>query len=130
MKHLLIFLVLVCVRSVSATTIACEELPEERIVVSDNKITPYKTSSGYQYILQGPLDYKGYVFELATVLVGEMENPELIFFPSFEAKNGIRSGIFYSGIILQNASLIISYGVTCSGDGYELHFKLGETSYE
>lgn len=130
MKHLLIFLLLVSIHSVSATTFVCEELPEERKVISDEKIIPYKTSSGYQYILQGPIDYQEYLFKSAVVLVGEIENPELIFFPSFETRDGIRDGIFYSGKILKDASLVISYGETCSGDGYELHFKLSETSNE
>jgi len=129
MKIQLIFLFLAGIGSANATLI-CVELPEERIVLSDKKIIPYKTRTGYQYILEGPKDYRGNSYKLATVLVGELNQPELLFFPNFEAEDGMRSGVFYSNSILQNASFIISYGRTCGGEGYELHFKFSEITNE
>ena len=123
-----IFIYAVCSFATYAETPFCNSKVDGRI--NSDKVLPiYKVPNNVQYLFSiapsfKKLDYKG-----AMVVVGDINNPDLLFFPELESsddESGWLTGLFYNRNILKNAVLVVEYGDYCKGNGYEVSYSFSE----
>ncbi len=129
MKVIVIFLIYAVFSFTTyADTPFCDSKVDGR-VKSDKVLSIYKIPNGVQYIFSVDSSYKDLNYNSSMVLVGDINNPDLLFFPELETsddESGWLTGIFYNGNILKNAVLVVEYGNYCKGNGYEVSYSFSE----
>lgn len=109
---------------VVATTIACTENAERKIMKTGATIEVERNSKGQWYIIEVPAEIDGFKFGSLNFLVGDYSNPEL-WIPiqanvTDDAKLFITS-VFYKELPL-NMTILAAYGGQCGG--VAIHQKL------
>ncbi|RUO63657.1 hypothetical protein [Pseudidiomarina insulisalsae] len=105
---------------------------QDKRVTSKKVQVPYSykyQQEGYQYLLEIDNEFGGLSFSSASLVVGELSDPEFFVSVNLTAdgqRNGSVGTVIISKTLLKDAKLIAEYGNFCGGSGWEVIYPISE----